>query len=330
MRALSVWSSVVFFSCCAISAHAQQVTAQNAAQGAGCPTVLPVAEGERSIVVPSIAPNVVAPHVDAPAQQPPHVASRPQSPEYEAAKSLLREKLAQRDQLQREIAALRESTQTPEQISVQVSMVDINRTKLRKLGVDWSTFNDGKSTQTDLASLFGTRPAAASATMPGVAVQTNVEPAVLDIITALERQNVARVLTMPSVVTTSGRPASLNIGTELPILDPAAPGGIRVEKCGTQVDLTAVSLGDNRVRIDVRPRASAVDIEHAIVVNGAKVPAMYVRQLDTSVEMEFGKTTIMCGMVQQSKVANANWFSREEGEFEEIALVLIITPQIVH
>jgi hypothetical protein len=54
-----------------------------------------------------------------------------------------------------------------------------------------------------------------------------------------------------------------------------------------------------------------------------------VRQLDTSVEMEFGKTTIMSGMVQQRKGANANWFSREEGEVEEIALMLIVTPQIV-
>jgi Flp pilus assembly secretin CpaC len=329
MRALSVVSNVIFIFSCAITVQAQPPAAPNAAQGTGCPTVLPVAEGERSIVVPTVAPNVVAPHVEPPAQQPPHIASRPQSPQHEAAKSLLREKLAQRDQLQREIAALRESTQTPEQISVQVKMVEINRTKLRKLGVDWSTFNNGQPTQTDLAGLLGTKPAAASTTAPGVSLQTNVDPAVLEIITALERQNVTRVLAMPTVVMTSGRPASLNIGTDLPIPDPAAPGGVRVEKCGTQVDLTAVSLGDNRVRIDVRPRVSEINAEHAVVVNGAKVPAISVRQLDTSLEMEFGKTTIMSGMVQQRKAANANWLGRENGEVEEIALMLIVTPQIV-
>lgn len=325
MRALSVWSSVVLFSCCAISVQAQHAATPNAAQVTGCPTILPVAEGERSIVVPSVAP-----HIASPAQQVPHIAARPQTPEHEAAKSLLREKLAQRDQLQREIAALRESTQTPEQISVQVKMVEINRTKLRTLGVDWATFNDGKQTQTDLAGLLGMRPASAASSNPqDVSLQTNVDPAVLEIITALERRNVTKVLAMPTVVTLSGRPASLNIGTDLPIPDPSAPGGVRVEKCGTQVDLTAVSLGDNRVRIDVRPRVSQINNEHAVIVNGAKVPSISVRQLDTSVEMEFGKTTIMSGMVQQRKAANANWFSSDDGEIEEIALMLIVTPQIV-
>ncbi len=74
---------------------------------------------------------------------------------------------------------------------------------------------------------------------------------------------------------------------------------------------------------------SEINAEHSVVVNGANVPAISVRQLDTSVEMEFGKTTIMSGMVQQRKAAPANWFSRENGEVEEIALLLIVTPQIV-
>ena len=73
-------------------------------------------------------------------------------------------------------------------------------------------------------------------------------------------------------------------------MQPEVSGGVKNQNYGTQVDLTAVSLGDNRVRIDVRPRVSELDSSHASVVNGQQVPSVSVREFDTSVEMEFGKT----------------------------------------
>lgn len=319
MRALSVWSSVVFFSCCAISVQAQPAAAPHAAQVTGCPTVLPAVEGERSIVVPSVAPHVEAPHI----------ASRPQSPQHEAAKALLREKLAQRDQLQREIAALRESTQTPEQISVQVKMVEINRTKLRKLGVDWNTFNDGKATQTNLAALLGTKPATAETTSPGVQLETSIGPDVLGLIAALERGSVSRVLAAPTIVVMSGLPGTLYVGREIAVPSPTSPGGVRTQKCGTEVELTAEALGDNRVRIHVRPRVSEPVGSTVVAENGEAMPALSVRQLDTAFETEFGKTTILSGLVQERTEERMGSFGRRSEEKQEIALMLIVTPQIV-
>jgi len=320
MRALSVWSSVVFIFCCAIIVQAQLTAAPNAAQVTGCPTVLPVAEGERSIVVPTAAPNVATP---------PHIASRPQMPEHESTKSLLREKLAQRNQLQREIAALRESTQTPEQISVQVKLVEINRTKLRKMGVDWSTFNNGQPTQTDLAGLLGANPTTAAKTSPGISFEGNVDPAVIGVITALERRNVSRVLASPTIVVMSGRPGKLHVGSEIAIPSPSSPGGVHTQKCDTEVDLTAEAVGNNRVRIQVQPRVSEPVVSSVVNQNGETMPALSVRQLDTAFETEFGKTTIMSGMVQERTEATVDGFGRRSEEKQEIALMLIVTPQIV-
>jgi Flp pilus assembly secretin CpaC len=329
MRALSVVSNVIFIFSCAITVQAQPPAAPNAAQVTGCPTVLPVAEGERSIVVPTVAPNAVAPHVEPLAQQPPHIASRPQSPQHEAAKTLLREKLAQRDQLQREIAALRESTQTPEQFSVEVKMIEINRTKLRKLGVDWSTFKNGQPTQTDLAALLGAKPAAASTTAPGVSLTANVDPAVLDVIAALERGNVSRVLASPTIVVMSGQPGTLHVGSEIAVPSPDSPGGVRTQKSGTEVDLTAEAVGDNRVRIRVRPRVSEPVVSSVVNQNGETMPALSVRQLDTAFEAEFGKTTILSGLVQERTETTINSLGGRSDEKQEIALMLIVTPQIV-
>ena len=298
---------------------AQQTPAPGSAQVVGCPTVLPVAEGERSIIVPTIAPQVPAPHV----------AALPQPSQHEAAMTMLREKLAQRDQLQREITALRESTQSPEQISVTVKMVEINRTKLRQLNVDWSTFGDGKDKSIDVAALLGIKAGAASASPQTLNYHTNVDPAILAIFDSLERQQLSRVLAAPTVVTISGRPASINVGGELPATQPEVSGGVKKQNYGTQVNLTAVSLGDNRVRIDVRPRVSELDTSHASVVNGQQVPSVSVREFDTSVEMEFGTTTVMSGLVQERKMAKSSWLGRSNEQVEEVALVLIVSPQIV-
>jgi hypothetical protein len=56
-------------------------------------------------------------------------------------RELLRQKLAQRDELQREIDELCEATQTWQQIVVRMKVMEINLTKMRKLGIDFAPGN---------------------------------------------------------------------------------------------------------------------------------------------------------------------------------------------
>jgi len=325
--ALVSWAAVSCIIVVAISnspACGQSNSAPDASQIAACPTVLPAEEGERSIVVPQLAANI-----DVPNQYVPHIASLPESPEHEAAKSLLREKLAQRDQLQREIAALRESTKTPEQFIVHIEMVEINRTKLRQLGVDWSKFGDGKAAGIDAAGLLGVKGESAGGSRVSFEVQSKVDPAFLDLLKTLEQRQVSRVLSRPSVVVTSGRPAQLVVGSEVALPQPESPGRVRIEKVGTQVDVTAIALGNNRVRLELRPSIREIDASNSPTVNGVVIPAVGVRQIDTGMEMELGTTSILSGLVQERTEATTDKFGRRGEEKQEIALMLIVTPEIV-
>lgn len=324
MRAQSFGSLAILLTIGVNSASAQQSLAPDSAQVAACPTVLPVAEGERSIVVPSIDPVV-----EMPPTQAPHIASLPRSPQRETELVLLREKLAQRDQLQREIAALRESTQTPEQISVHVKMIEINRTKLRKLGIDLSTLGNGRLNPADLAAVLGVESGSTNSLPPTMGMCFNVDPAMFNLIASLERQNVSRVLATPTIVVMSGQPGALHVGSEIPVASPGAPGGVQTQKCGTQVDLTADTLGDNRVRIHIKPRVSEPISCSFVNQNGETMPALSVRQLDTAFESEFGKTTILSGLVQERTETRIDQFGRKSDEIQEIALMFIVTPQIV-
>jgi Flp pilus assembly secretin CpaC len=272
-------------------ARSEEVVAPGSGQVASCPTVLPVEEGERSIVVPTIAPKYAAPHV----------ASQPLPTEHEAARSLLVAKLAERDRLEREIAALRETTRTPEQISVKVKVLEIYVTKLRQSGLDPSLFTS-----------------------------SNADQATLETLDTLVQQKLGRVLAEPSVVTTSGQKASINVGGEFPIPPlPGDSGGVKIQKYGTQLDVSAVSLGNNKVRLSVQPRISEIDTSRSIVVDGKQIPALTVRECKFSRELEFGKSAVLPGMLQERKVPAAGWSLRQSDAVEQIALVVVVTPEIV-
>lgn len=95
---------------------------------AACLLATSTATGQGVYQPPSAYP-VAAPQAGAPA------AVATISPQLE----LLRQKIAQRDQLQREIDELIVATQTPQAIEIHLELLEINVTAAEKLGVDLAT-----------------------------------------------------------------------------------------------------------------------------------------------------------------------------------------------
>lgn len=310
MRARSLWSGAVLLVFGLTNARGEQPTLPDDSLVASCPTILPETEGERSIVVPTVAPQVEVPHV----------ASRPVPTGRDAAKSLLKDKLAERDRLQREIAALRETTNTPEQVLVRVKLLEINLTKLRRSGIDFSAPGRGRIDAADLARRLSSGAGANIA---------NDQPELWALVDALAKRNLGKVLAEPSVVVTGGQPASLSVGGEFPIPQPGPNGGCKIQKYGTQLDVAANSIGDNRVRLEVRPRVSEIDASNGVIVAGQHVPALTVREFDTAVEMEFGKSFVLSGLVKQRLESAVTASGVQTDEVQEIALVVVVTPEIV-
>jgi pilus assembly protein CpaC len=252
------------------------------------------------------------------------------SAEQAVAQQRLKEKLAERDRLQREIATLCEATKTPEQVVVRVTVFEINRTAIRKLGIEFATALDREGNTLD-AAVLGTRSQDAPA--PPGALQFGIfedAQTIRGFIDALEQRNVAKVLATPSVVTISGQPASVSVGGEVPIPNPGTVGDSKVQKYGTELNVKAVPLGDNRVRLNVRPRVSELDEIRGIVVEGRKIPAVTVRECDFSCDLEFGKSAVISGMAQERKIVTAGSWGRKREEVHEFALVIVATPEIAH
>jgi Flp pilus assembly secretin CpaC len=327
MRALFLLIGMSTLQFCGAATTAQETDSPHDRPVLSCPAVLPVIAGERSIVVPTVATEAM-----------PHVASRPVEVTIALQRELLTQKLAERDRLQREITELRAATKTPEQILVRVKMMEVNRTKIRHAGVRLSAVDSANSQPLDLSSLLLGERSAPAAAMPkypsaGVVSFRHVaiqNPALAGMLNQLEQQGLARTIAEPAMVVLDSRPASLKVGGEFPI-PPVADGGEATSKdFGTQFEVTATILGDDQVRLALHPRVTEIDESQGIVVNGRNVPALRVREADFNCNVEFGRSILAVGLEQERRIQKASWGGlRQQDEIEQIALLIVATPEIV-
>ena len=121
------------------------------------------------------------------------------------------------------------------------------------------------------------------------------------IIEALKQDDILKVLAEPTLATVSGRPASCLVGGKVAYPQPTGFGNISVafQNFGTQIDFVPIVLGNGGCRLEVRPNVSEVDYTLGTTINGTTVPGFRVRQADTGVELKFGQTLAIAGLLSQ-------------------------------
>ncbi|MEX0867635.1 MAG: histidine kinase, partial [Pirellulales bacterium] len=236
-----------------------------------------------------------------------------------------------------------------QQVRLDVQVMEVSRTKLRTLGVDWAWTNGSDFVVSSVGGLINAA-AASAGTATGVGGDTvrfgivNGDNKFFGFIEALKRNDLAKVLAEPKLVTVSGRPAYFNSGGEIPILVPQSLGTVSIEykRYGTQVDFVPIVLGNGRIRLEVRPRVSELDSSRGVTINNTTVPGFRVREVDTAVEMQAGQTLALAGLVQtrvEARHSGVPWlsdlpwvgagFRRVTEEKNEIELLIIVTPELV-
>ena len=141
---------------------------------------------------------------------PPAIAPRPDGVmEVDATfqqQELLRQKLAERDALQREIDDLRRTSRKPAQLLINAKLIELNHTRCRQAGFDLATLSETQKTDASVGQkIDGRTPKPEQRLRPIEATQ-----GFLDTLDALCQKNMARVVASPTMVTVSGRPASFN------------------------------------------------------------------------------------------------------------------------
>ncbi len=154
-----------------------------------------------------------------------------------------------------------------------------------------------------------------------------------------------KILSDPTLVTVSGRPAQFKVGGEIPYPANSTLNGVSVayKDTGITVDFVPIVLGNGNIRLEVRPIDRELDPTQSFeIAPGVESPAFTLRQVDTGVEMKAGQTLAIAGLVQ--KRLNATkieipWigelpyvgaaFRKVSQKEEEIELLFLVTPEIV-
>ncbi len=190
-------------------------------------------------------------------------------------------------------------------IMLHTQVMEVSRTKLRELSIDWALGFGDDFVQQSVAGTLGTGATTATNIVNsgnetfkfGVIEDGN---RFFSFVRFLRQNNLVKVMADPTVVAIDGRPASFNSGGEFPILVPAGLGqvGIEFREFGTRLDFVAKVRGDGRIWLEVRPTISEIDPSRSVTLAGTSVPGLRSRFVDTAVELRAGQTLALAGLLQ--------------------------------
>jgi pilus assembly protein CpaC len=246
----------------------------------------------------------------------------------------------------------------PQQVQLRVMIAEVNRTKLRALGVNFfgtRSTTGGRTTYFD-SIVGGLVTEQADATSPiGIGFSFNDRSNILFgklgqrhefrlFMQALKEEGLAKIIAEPTLVTFSGRAASMVVGGEFPIVVPQQQGTFSIEfrEYGNRLEFVPVVLGGGRIRLEVRPELSQLDYANGVAFQGFTIPGLIQRRVDTSVELNTGETFIAAGLIQREVAANTSKvpyigdvpifgaaFRTVSYTEVEKELVIMVTPELV-
>lgn len=244
------------------------------------------------------------------------------------------------------------------QVMMKVRIIEVQRSKLKQMGFNFISLGQQYFVASTPGSLvpiaetvlpFGGPPmvttaaqALANTTMQfAITGQDNIFQGFIE---ALQREALAKILAEPVLVTTSGRPANILSGGEFPILVPQGLGTASIDwrEFGVRMEAVPIVLGNGRLRLDIAPEVSERDFSNAVDVNGFVVPGLTTRRVNTQVEMRFGDTLIIGGLISTRRNGTTTKipvlgelpligaaFRRVEYDDRETELVVVVTPHLV-
>jgi len=162
-------------------------------------------------------------------------------------------------------------------------------------------------------------------------------------IEALKQENLLTILAEPNLTTTNGRPANFLDGGQFPVPIPQGLGTVSIQykSFGVQLEFVPTILSSGRLRMQVSPEVSEKDLSNTVTVQGITVPSLTTRKVNTEVEMNFGETLIIGGLISNRVQATTSkipffgelpWigaaFRRVAHTESETELIVLVTPEL--
>ncbi len=235
------------------------------------------------------------------------------------------------------------------QVLVSIRVVEVDRTKAKKAGINFrfdnGDFSIGNYLSPQVRGLPpGNDGGAASVTgLAGanlVAAFVDDATSVLAAIDFLEDKALARSVAEPNILTLTGESASVVVGGEVPVPTTAvnqvtAIQGFYFQDFGVRLDIRPTVVDDDLIVLEVLPSI----IRRSIALGVGDVPGFQVQSVQTTTRVQTGQSLVLGGLLsfeeglEQRKIPGLGWLpglgrwqrkSRSERE-----LLFIISPRII-
>ena len=241
---------------------------------------------------------------------------------------------------------------TPLQVMLKVRVAEVNRSILKKVGMNLLSKDGTSGTKFGVASGNGTavtssNPFSLNNLTGGTTLGIAGKLFGLDLLGSLDlaqTDGLVTTLAEPSLTALSGETASFLAGGEFPIPVGQGNGAIGVEykQYGVGLAFTPIVLADGRISMRVRPEVSELSDAGSVTLGGYKIPALTTRRAETTVELGSGQSFMIGGLLKNShsnSVQKAPFlgdlpilgalFRSTSFQKDETELVIIITPYLV-
>ena len=155
----------------------------------------------------------------------------------------------------------------------------------------------------------------------------------------LQQHGVLRILSEPTLVTMSGRPATFVAGGEFAVPTVVGTAGLNAvttdfRSFGAIISFLPVVIDKDRIRLEVAPEFSQINSDLQV----GDTPGLNIRAVTTTVEMREGQTLAIAGLLDDTMRADRigdvplmSWlFGRRDVTRNETELIILVTPELVH
>jgi len=251
----------------------------------------------------------------------------------------------------------RVKTATPLQVTLKVRIAEVNRSLLKKIGVNLLASDPTGGFKFGLAQGAGIFLPAPGETsdQAGQIIRSAVGTTLsgggklfgLDLLGSLDlaqTDGLVTTLAEPNLTALSGETASFLAGGEFPV--PVAQGNsaisIEYKQFGVGLAFTPIVLADGRISMRVRPEVSELSEAGSVKLGGFVVPSLTTRRAETTVELGSGQSFMIAGLLQNRNRNNIEkapflgdlpilgmLFRSTSYQRDETELVIVVTPYLV-
>ena len=248
---------------------------------------------------------------------------------------------------------------TPQQVTLEVQIVEVNRSVTESLGVDWESFGTHDS------EAFGFRVGQALGPTDDTLGLDAFPPRVTEegqwssiffgskgplgefrlMVDALATAGLANVLARPTLTAVSGESASFLSGGEYPFATGVGETDrplIDTKEVGVVLNFIPTVVDAERIVLTVRPEVSELSRTEAVPIGGVSYPVINVRRAETTVEVGDGESIVIAGLFRNRSSTNESGvpvlkdapvlgalFGTTSTDSSEQELIVVVTARLV-